>query len=53
MRAVFDTDGRVLHYEGTVGDITERRLNQARIEQQANCDSLIGLSSSPEAPFVL
>jgi len=44
-RAVFDDDGRVLHYEGTVEDITERRHNQARIEQQANYDALTGLAN--------
>jgi diguanylate cyclase (GGDEF)-like protein/PAS domain S-box-containing protein len=44
-RAVFDDEGRVLHYEGTVEDITERRQNQARIEQQANYDSLTGLAN--------
>ena len=44
-RAVFDDEGRVLHYEGTVEDITERRMNQARIEQQANYDSLTGLAN--------
>ncbi len=44
-RAVFDDEGRVLHYEGTVEDITERRHNQARIEQQANYDSLTGLAN--------
>jgi diguanylate cyclase (GGDEF)-like protein/PAS domain S-box-containing protein len=44
-RAVFDEAGRVLHYEGTVEDITERRQNQARIEQQANYDSLTGLAN--------
>lgn len=44
-RAVFGEDGRVLHYEGTVEDITERRLYQARIEQQANYDLLTGLAN--------
>ena len=44
-RAVFDDEGRVLHYEGTVEDITERRQSQARIEQQANYDSLTGLAN--------
>ena len=44
-RAVFDDEGRVLHYEGTVEDITERRQNQERIEQQANYDSLTGLAN--------
>jgi diguanylate cyclase (GGDEF)-like protein/PAS domain S-box-containing protein len=44
-RAVFDDEGRVLHYEGTVEDITERRQSQARIEQQANYDALTGLAN--------
>ena len=44
-RAVFDDEGRVLHYEGTVEDVTERRLYQARIEQQANYDTLTGLAN--------
>ncbi|HEX5049089.1 MAG TPA: EAL domain-containing protein [Gammaproteobacteria bacterium] len=44
-RAVFDDHGNVLHYEGTVEDITERRLYQARIEQQANYDTLTGLAN--------
>ena len=43
-RAVFE-DGHVLNYEGTVEDITERRLYQARIEQQANYDTLTGLAN--------
>ena len=33
-RALFDDEGRVLHYEGTVEDITERRQNQARFSQR-------------------
>jgi diguanylate cyclase (GGDEF)-like protein/PAS domain S-box-containing protein len=44
-RAVFDDEGRVQHYEGTVEDITERKLYQARIEQQANYDTLTGLAN--------
>ena len=32
-------------YEGTVEDITERKLYQARIEQQANYDTLTGLAN--------
>src|SRR5262245_53584461 len=44
-RAVVDETGRVLHYEGTVEDITERHLYQARIEQQANYDTLTGLAN--------
>jgi len=43
-RAVFE-EGQVLYYEGTVEDITERRLYQARIEQQANYDTLTGLAN--------
>jgi len=43
-RAVADA-GVVLHYEGTVEDITERHLYQARIEQQANYDTLTGLAN--------
>ena len=44
-RAVFDDAGEVLYYEGTVEDITERKLYQARIEQQANYDTLTGLAN--------
>ena len=44
-RAVFDDGGSVLYYEGTVEDITERHLYQARIEQQANYDTLTGLAN--------
>jgi diguanylate cyclase (GGDEF)-like protein/PAS domain S-box-containing protein len=44
-RAVFDDNSRVMLYEGTVEDITERKLYQARIEQQANFDTLTGLAN--------
>ena len=44
-RAVFDEDGKAIGYEGTVEDITERRLYQVRIENQANYDSLTGLAN--------
>lgn len=44
-RAVRDEDGRITGYEGTVEDITERKLYQARIEQQANYDTLTGLAN--------
>ncbi len=44
-RAVFDADGTVAYYEGTVEDITERKDYQARIEQQANYDDLTGLAN--------
>jgi len=43
-RAVFE-NGQVLYYEGTVEDVTERKLYQARIEQQANYDTLTGLAN--------
>ena len=44
-RAVYDAAGQVLCYEGTVEDVTERKLYQARIEQQANFDTLTGLAN--------
>ena len=44
-RAVTDESGRVVSYEGTVEDITDRKLYQARIEQQANYDTLTGLAN--------
>lgn len=40
-----DSQGRISHYEGTVEDVTERRRYQARIEHQANYDSLTGLAN--------
>lgn len=44
-RAVTDDNGVVLHYEGTVEDVTERKLYEARIQQQANYDTLTGLAN--------
>ena len=44
-RAVFGEDGQVVCYEGTVEDVTERKIYQARIEQQANYDILTGLAN--------
>src|SRR5690554_5071119 len=44
-RAVCDDDGKFVCFEGTVEDITERKLYQARIEQQANYDTLTGLAN--------
>ncbi|HEY5808685.1 MAG TPA: EAL domain-containing protein [Povalibacter sp.] len=44
-RAVYNDTGQVVCYEGTVEDITERKLYQARIEQQANYDTLTGLAN--------
>ena len=44
-RAVYNDGGQVVCYEGTVEDITERKLYQARIEQQANYDTLTGLAN--------
>jgi diguanylate cyclase (GGDEF)-like protein/PAS domain S-box-containing protein len=40
-----DADGRVEYYEGTVEDITDRRVYQAQIERQANYDALTGLAN--------
>ncbi|MGH8136988.1 MAG: putative bifunctional diguanylate cyclase/phosphodiesterase [Steroidobacteraceae bacterium] len=44
-RAIFAEDGKPVGYEGTVEDITERRLYQVRIEHQANYDTLTGLAN--------
>ncbi|HEY8539185.1 MAG TPA: EAL domain-containing protein, partial [Steroidobacteraceae bacterium] len=44
-RAVYDDAGRIVCYEGTVEDITELKLYQARIEQQAHYDALTGLAN--------
>jgi diguanylate cyclase (GGDEF)-like protein/PAS domain S-box-containing protein len=44
-RAVYDDTETLVGYEGTVEDITERKLYQARIEQQANYDTLTGLAN--------
>ena len=44
-RAVSNEDGELVCYEGTVEDVTERKLYQARIEQQANYDTLTGLAN--------
>ncbi len=40
-----DQAGNLLYTEGTIEDITERRLYQAQIERQANYDSLTGLAN--------
>jgi diguanylate cyclase (GGDEF)-like protein/PAS domain S-box-containing protein len=40
---VRDSDGRVLYYEGTVQDISERKRYQEELEHQANHDILTGL----------
>jgi diguanylate cyclase (GGDEF)-like protein/PAS domain S-box-containing protein len=44
-RAVFDDDGELVCFEGTIEDVTERKLYQARIEQQAKYDTLTGLAN--------
>jgi diguanylate cyclase (GGDEF)-like protein/PAS domain S-box-containing protein len=44
-RAVRDGTGRLLCYEGTVEDITERKKYEAQIEKQANYDDLTGLAN--------
>src|SRR3954451_1759401 len=42
---VADDQGRPIAIEGIVQDITERRLDQVRIEHQANYDTLTGLAN--------
>jgi diguanylate cyclase (GGDEF)-like protein/PAS domain S-box-containing protein len=44
-RVISDDDGAPQGYEGTVEDITDRKLYQSRIEQQANFDPLTGLAN--------
>lgn len=44
-RVIVEDDGRLQGYEGTVEDITDRKLYQSRIEQQANFDPLTGLAN--------
>jgi len=41
--AVRDAQGRLLYYEGTVQDISERRNHQKQLEHQASHDPLTGL----------
>ena len=40
---VYDVNGKFVCYEGTVQDITERKLHQTLLERQANYDVLTGL----------
>lgn len=42
-REVRDADGNLMFYEGTVEDITERKMYEQQIEYQATHDSLTGL----------
>lgn len=44
-RAKRDCHGRLIHFEGTTEDVTERRRYQERIEHQANYDALTGLAN--------
>jgi diguanylate cyclase (GGDEF)-like protein/PAS domain S-box-containing protein len=44
-RVITDDNGTLQGYEGTVEDITDRKLYQSRIEQQANFDPLTGLAN--------
>jgi diguanylate cyclase (GGDEF)-like protein/PAS domain S-box-containing protein len=44
-RVIVDDKGAPQGYEGTVEDITERKLYQSRVEQQANFDPLTGLAN--------
>lgn len=41
--AVRDAQGKLLYYEGTVQDISERKSYQEQLERQANHDALTGL----------
>ena len=43
IRAVRDADGKVVHFEGTAEDITERKIAEERIEFLAYYDALTGL----------
>ncbi len=45
-RVIVEEDGTLQGYEGTVEDITDRKLYQSRIEQQANFDPLTGLATA-------
>ncbi|GGC81704.1 putative bifunctional diguanylate cyclase/phosphodiesterase [Undibacterium terreum] len=42
-RTVYDEAGKIMFYEGTVEDITERKLYEAEIEHRASHDMLTGL----------
>lgn len=41
--AVYDTQGKILYYEGTVEDITARKSHELQIRQLAVTDNLTGL----------
>lgn len=43
MRAVHDGDGQIIHYEGTVEDITDRKVAEERVAFLAYYDALTGL----------
>lgn len=45
VRGIFDTRGQLLGYEGSLEDITQRKLYQAQIEQLAFTDPLTGISN--------
>jgi diguanylate cyclase (GGDEF)-like protein/PAS domain S-box-containing protein len=42
-RAVFDVDGTISHFEGSVEDITTRKRYEEQLEYQSNFDTLTGL----------
>ncbi|MBL6752502.1 MAG: EAL domain-containing protein [Nevskia sp.] len=42
-RSVFDDNGRLMFYEGTVEEITERKRHETEIRHQATHDALTGL----------
>lgn len=45
-RAVYDADGMLQFFEGSVEDITERKQYEVQLEYQANFDALTGLANS-------
>jgi diguanylate cyclase (GGDEF)-like protein/PAS domain S-box-containing protein len=45
MRAVRHADGKIVVYEGTLEDITDRKVAQNRVQFLAYCDSLTGLAN--------
>jgi two-component system NtrC family sensor kinase len=51
-RAIYDTDGRVIRYQGTLVDITQKREMEAQIEQQREFNNRL-IECFPDAILVL
>ncbi|MGZ4787786.1 MAG: PAS domain S-box protein [Terriglobales bacterium] len=51
-RAIYDTDGRVIRYQGTLVDITQKREMEAQLEQQREFNNRL-IESFPDAILVL